>query len=168
MWWVAYHLIRKSVGVTHRRRKKERKNGKMRESSQDKQVLPILPSVWTISPPLPNGQYEQFAKVSFNLVFGPMLWYKLCFLCLINVQKCLIFGLVYFFGRKLKWGRFCKDLVFCQLSVCMAIVIQEGHPSSVVHLCYLKFNGRHPSNKTPLILRHFSLKKNLLVHCTNV
>lgn len=88
-----------------------------------------------------------------------MLWYKLCFLCLINVQKCLIFGLVYFFGRKLKWGRFCKDLVFCRLPVCMAIVIQEGHPSSVVHLCYLKFDGRQPSNKTPLILRHFSLKK---------
>lgn len=62
----------------------------MRESSQDKQVLPILSSVWTISPPLPNGQYEQFAKVSFNLVFGHRFWYKLCFLCLIDVQTCLI------------------------------------------------------------------------------
>lgn len=66
----------------------------MRKSSQDKQVLPILPSIWTISTPLPNGQYEQFAKVSFNLVFGRRLWYKLSFLYLINVQMCL--SLVYF------------------------------------------------------------------------
>lgn len=53
----------------------------MAESSQDKQVLPILPSVWTISPPLPNDQYEKFAKVSFNLVFGYKLWYKLSISC---------------------------------------------------------------------------------------
>lgn len=81
----------------------------MRESSQDKQVLPILPSVWTISTPFPNGQYEQFAKVSFNLVFGHRLWCKLCFLCLINVQMCLTW--VYFFKEKFKMGRIFKGWI---------------------------------------------------------
>lgn len=104
VWWVAYQLIRKSVGVTHRGRKKEGKNGKMRESSQDKQVLPILPSVWTISTPFPNGQYEQFAKVSFNLVFGHRLWYKLYFLCLINVQMCLTLVYFIFLKEEIKMG----------------------------------------------------------------